>query len=1652
MKVKHLFFSSFLFLFSFDLFGIVKGSESAVSIEPFFTFLSADSDNTMLGFGWFKNGFALEDASTTCTFNSIYPIGGSVSFNGGSLYLLQDLLFKHGTVITSFGKLYGNDHIVDFAGTVTHLGGQNLFENIHLGFHNNFIIDGPSDFHGDCCIHAENYRVTLGSSADLVVKSNSTLSLKNMALQLMSGSSLRCEDDTATLVLDDVIWMQDGSYTFSAGAIIFNGNVDLLGSGTFFYESNQTSTINGHARVTVSDGLCLSIGRQDSSGPEPLEMIDATASLKLENASLFITSSGMYIDRGTIITSKEVKISIDSTTTDYALSLGNGTAASDIKIVIEPTSVVDFFRGPLVLNTLNKYVISSISPSAKIIRNDQSILYVKQDIIFGSMLVDAYPLSTFVLDEGKNVDFDDGHFVFPVGKFKITGSRYDQYMNLLNGNDSIFILEGLYPLPTFIANRDNTMRGSGSISGDIVLQDNAADLSIALDGSLLANITLNGGKVKLESNLQLGPNVLLIGSGVIDISSYALQLGTKDLTLSGTYEFQSNSGSIDLNSYVNLLGTYTFSGDCLINGRGNTLNLQKIGRLVIDPSVQLTLRNIRIEGLGADQITLLADDSRLILDDVSWIQEDNIVFDTGSILFENNVEFSGSYTFSYESSQTSTISGKATWMITDGMKLSIGRYEIDSAEPLWFENNTSILCFNNCCYSVTSSGMQITTGRIVTEKDVKVEINSTDTATGFILGNGTVAGNMVFELNPGSSVRFTKGILIYDVMDDSSLQSHNITAMLQRDAQSTFYLKQDMMLSNVTASIDPLSTLHVEDGKFLKYAESIVKLPTGTYKLIGTRLDAVTNLFDGNDSVMLQNGDFPFVSVINQRGNKFYGNGSISGPIYLTDNGSELSIDLDGFMSNNITLQESTLNLYDDLQLTQNYALLGTGTVNLGNAQIKCAYQDLNWTGSFVFNTNGGGINFNGKISLSSTWTIQGNCTIQGNGNELDLSHGGNIILDSGAMVHLKNLRLSGISGSNITCVDNTATLILDDVIWIQNGDFTFQYGSINFIDEVIFSGEHVFDYASNLTSTIDVKSQWHMTDGIKVKIGRKSLDGNEPLSFVDKTSITNLDNCSLIISYSGIQITKGRIIANRDVEIEIQSTDTSNGFTLGDGTLAGDMIFELNPGVTIRFTMGHLVYDIVTDGSLRSRSTTAQLIRSAASSFYIKQTITLVDMTINAAVGSELTIENGIDLAYDNCIIVLPEGEMKLTGKRINVFTNALTNGSIFMQNGGLPLYTIISGATNSIQGNGSISGAIILADSNAVVNVKLDGQVTENVMLNGGLLKLDQDLYLSEGKLFLGTGTVDLSGQRLHLGSNDLIWTDSVFWDGDGGLIDIYSNVALSGRWTFSGNTTVNFHDFTFDLSSGGEIIIDQGSSLKLLNTRLKGLAGNNIRCLDDAGSLTLENIDWLQDANFHYSNGNLYFDKNIFMSGSGKVFTYQSSQEHALSPRTNVKLDSNFTYSYDPINASKDLLAFADDTSCLILNGATLHATVTGMNLKKGTLKIKGKSTISSESIDEGITFGDGILASNDMACAFYAGAQLKLLTGSLVYKNLNTISWYMPYTNSELYIDSGSRLALYESLNFEAGTLLFGDNTTLSYVEGKDIIGSMGQLGSLLYTFT
>jgi len=107
------FYFFFLFIAFQRVFAISIGSNTAVSRQPRVAFPAVDSNNTLLGFGEFINGFEME-IGATCTYNDLFPLAGEISLGSGVLTLQKDVVFHNSTKIYRGGRIRGQNHSFSF--------------------------------------------------------------------------------------------------------------------------------------------------------------------------------------------------------------------------------------------------------------------------------------------------------------------------------------------------------------------------------------------------------------------------------------------------------------------------------------------------------------------------------------------------------------------------------------------------------------------------------------------------------------------------------------------------------------------------------------------------------------------------------------------------------------------------------------------------------------------------------------------------------------------------------------------------------------------------------------------------------------------------------------------------------------------------------------------------------------------------------------------------------------------------------------------------------------------------------------------------------------------------------------------------------------------------------------------------------------------------------------------------------------------------------------------------------------------------------------------------------------------------------------------------------------------------------------------------
>jgi hypothetical protein len=1176
-KKKFLFVIFFMSIFlSKNLFPAIKGSESALSIEPYYTFPAADGDNTMLGFGWFKNGFGLEDATTSCTFDSVFPVSGNIYLNGGTLHLSADLLLRNMTNWCTSGKVCCHDYFVDFSTSVTGLSStvySQVFDNAKVNINSDLVISGSLKFSGDCMFNGNGKRILLDEGGYLLIDANSTVTFKDVAIDGIAEGKLICLDDSSKIVFDDIRWIQDGDYSFTQGSFKIFNDVDFIGSHTFFYQSGQTSTIDTHSFWNLFQGIRLSIGRKTgATGAEPLYFEDTTSVMKLENCCFNVTSSGMRLTRGMMIVDRGVEIDINSTDSTHGFIFGDGVEANDMEFRFHPGARVLFSRGHVVYENVDPRSLRSRSGEALLVREADSIFYLNNDVYFEGLALDMHPSSTLYIADGKELKYIGCRIINPSIEYEFTGGRYNDYTNLMDGNCELFLIRGTLSPYTYVEGTGNKLRGNGYASGKIILQDSSVELTIDLNGMLSSNIELNGGKVILGYDIVFTQDAIFSGSGKIVLGNNQLKFGSVNQVWGDSIYWDANGAHFCFGSKIELSSTWTFSGVATIHGNGGSLDLAPGGELVVESNSKLILRDIGIDGIVGNNIRCVDDTATIELNRVNWQQTADCSFAAGKFVFENETYFCGNYTFSYESSQTSTINTNSRWAITEGMKLSIGRKKATNyVEPVYFEDITSILKLSNCDFVVTGSGMALRGGTFCISHDVVMDINSSTSSNGLILGDGTADGNIKINFYPGSGVHLQAGHLVMDVIDPNFMSLQQGNARMIRGAQSIVYINQDVHIKNLIVDSDLLSDMQVASGKTVSYENCPVETVFSDFTLTGVRGTDYVNFLMGNGDIYLRRGTLPLYTYVWGAGNKIRGNGNVGGAVALQNSGAELTFDLNGSVTNSISLGGGKLSLGNDLLLVCDKILVGPGKVDLRAHNLKLGSLDKTWGGSIYWDGTDGHVQMNSNISLMNTWTFSGVCTIEGKRNVLEFLEGGELVVDRGSTLILKETKLKNLSGSRIRCIDDTSTVIFYGSSTMLDGDYSFTVGNINVADEFEVHGTYTFAYKGSQPFVVGLCSTLRMMDNTTFSYD-PSISSSSLMMLEGSKSIIELNDATLHVSNVGLQLTCGKLNINDDCFIRSDASTPIQGLFFGDGVDSGkDIEVNINSSSTLKILSGYV-------------------------------------------------------------------------------------------------------------------------------------------------------------------------------------------------------------------------------------------------------------------------------------------------------------------------------------------------------------------------------------------------------------------------------------------------------------------------------------------------
>ena len=337
------------FFLSLRVVAVNIGSDTKVSREVEVTLNDGDR---IAGFAAMESGFTLFDSAAAATFDSFFPVSGTVDLADGTLVLQRDFIFRDTAEFKQLGDIIGNDHSMEFSASMTCvpsiavIGAPSyLFGELKLFLHSNVLLkDCSITFTGSSLINGRGNCLTLNSSCTIIVDSNASLLIEDITIVDVNGSNIQCTDSTSTITLKNVEWILDGDFTFAAGRFGVLKDFTVVGDGyTFAYETDQVSTVSTYGRFILDNGVTFSY-KPPTASRELLVLHASTSELILNGATLHSTATGIRLTTGRLIIDRASEFSSDASVAAEAIGL-----ASNLSVQWFPAATLDITQGIVVL-------------------------------------------------------------------------------------------------------------------------------------------------------------------------------------------------------------------------------------------------------------------------------------------------------------------------------------------------------------------------------------------------------------------------------------------------------------------------------------------------------------------------------------------------------------------------------------------------------------------------------------------------------------------------------------------------------------------------------------------------------------------------------------------------------------------------------------------------------------------------------------------------------------------------------------------------------------------------------------------------------------------------------------------------------------------------------------------------------------------------------------------------------------------------------------------------------------------------------------------------------------------------------------------------------------------------------------------------------
>jgi len=684
--------------------------------------------------------------------------------------------------------------------------------------------------------------------------------------------------------------------------------------------------------------------------------------------------------------------------------------------------------------------------------------------------------------------------------------------------------------------------------------------------------------------------------------------------------------------------------------------------------------------------------------------------------------------------------------------------------------------------------------------------------------------------------------------------------------------------------------------------------------------------------------------------------------------------------------------------------------------------------GLFFDNVN---LMFDQNVTLRGITSFGDYCLINSMGNDLIISDSGGFDVKPTSSLGFENSLLNIRRAVPFSLEAFNSKVHFNNCRMVMETDVVFPIGSFEVTNKLDLTGFCTFYYTSEATSTINAFSSLNVGQQATLSFGRLTPESPQPLDFVDQTSELNFNDATLHITSTGVQLTKGEVNINEQANFSIDSTLSSYGLILGDGTAVNNLCLRVASGSDWVINSGMLVLNQEQFADNRKILFNAHLGR-----IYFKNGSTILFKYPFDLRYGELAFECKYSLSFDNAAyLVLHATNYTLTDEAFSSQITGTFTGPIQLDLGDNDIFLLLQGQNGpnilikgqhaEILGNGVYQGQITLQDENAEMHWDINSNLVNNVLLNGGTIVLNRDMDCYGVVGFPDFGTVDLVSQELYLQRMDCTQTGSIYWDGSsGGIIKLNSQVSLSSTWTFSKDVIIEGNNRYLDLEDSGAIVVERGSTLTLKDITIRGVSGNKLRCLDDSGRIILNNVVLEMNGNYTFDKGALEFYNDFFLSG-GYTFSYDSAMTSTVHTDSDLFMGGRSVLYIGRKTATSPNQPLDFETvglSNITFDYATLAVNPFGLTIKNGYVyaDVLATFTITSNDPDYGLRFGTGV-SGEDGTLIMRGGAEASVVNGAIVYNDFSPSKFFFTGLASIISLRNDSKLHVLKNLSLQDGSL-------------------------------